>query len=114
MPTTRSRKGGEMTLQEYMKDETNANTDVAITAPATATTALRPQNQQMQKQKLKKQKAQLPALVAFPVLVLLNLAVSGLLYASVKQYSGLGEDLRRVSRREGGWERLVGIMGWRV
>lgn len=56
--------------------------------------------------------SKLPSFVRFPLLVLLNLSLSTLLYSLAAPYIGL--ELARVSRRlDGRWEDAAVLAGWR-
>jgi hypothetical protein len=56
--------------------------------------------------------SKLPPFVRFPLLVILSLTFSSLLYNLSAPYTGL--ELAGVSRRLECWEEVLGLVGWRV
>jgi len=102
MPTTRRQKSiSEAPPATALAQQSSASKEAqveVITAPPAPAQARRG--------------SKLPKIAQFPLLVVLNLAISALLYSAGSGYGG--KELARISRKQEGWEIVGGLVGWRV
>jgi len=56
--------------------------------------------------------SKVPSVLRFPLLVLLNLALSSLVYSLISDYTG--GDLASVSRSLDQWWELAAVLGWKT
>lgn len=58
--------------------------------------------------------SKLPPLLRFPLLVVLNLSISSLLYSLSAVYLGSENDLAKVSRKLDSWSDVASLVGWKT